>query len=162
MAMALIDLHRLATLVDSPSGGSGKLRSHLRFIVRRIRRRFAICTRRRADLPVMQPTNGASGFGWRFSLTLDSSRLALTFSSERGASMCFLGSDHNHWPPGPNPLRATSTSRDSRAEQIALDVKPCACAARLSSVAGTALPANAACRNAFRLLVNHPVSAQPD
>ena len=51
--------------------------------------------------------------------------------------------------PGPNPLRAISTPRASRAERMALGVKPCSCATRLSSAAGTGSPTNAARRNSI-------------
>ena len=38
--------------------------------------------------------------------------------------MCPPGSDHSDLEPGPNPLRAISTPRASRAERMALGVKP--------------------------------------
>jgi len=59
------------------------------------------------------------------------------------------GSDHNHRPPGPKPLRAISTPSASRAERMALGVKPRSCATRLSSAAGTGSPTNAARRNSM-------------
>ena len=71
-------------------------------------------------------------------------------SSEGGwASMRPPGSDHNHRPPGPNPLRSISTPSASRAERMALGVNPRSCATRLSSAAATGSPTNAARRNSI-------------
>ena len=72
--------------------------------------------------------------------------------------MCSLGNDHSDLEPGPNPLRSIFTPRASRAERIALIVKSRSRAMRLTSVAGTGSPANAACRNsmASALAVRRP------
>jgi len=73
--------------------------------------------------------------------------------------MCPPGSDHSDLEPGPNPLRSISTPRASRAERMALGVKPRSCATRLSSAAGTGAPTNAARRNSIASALAVRVSA---
>ena len=53
-----------------------------------------------------------------------------------GASMSPPGSDHSDFEPGPKPSRSIFTPRASRAERMALSVRPCSRAMRFTTVAG--------------------------
>ena len=84
-----------------------------------------------------------------------------TIGAQPWASMRPSESDHSDFEPGPNPSRSIFTERASRADRMALAVKPCSRAIRLISAAGTWPLARTTFRNSMASALAVRVSLPP-